>query len=96
MGERLQRASEEIREVLAEEIQKLKDPRLGFVTVTDARLTGDLREASVFYTVYGDEQARSATAAALESAKGLIRSEVGKAVRVVRWRDGAPPLPGLD
>jgi ribosome-binding factor A len=60
--------------------RRVKDPRLGFVTVTDARLTGDLREASVFYTVYGDEQARASTAAALESARGLIRSEVGKAL----------------
>ena len=58
--------------------RRVKDPRLGFVTVTDAKLTGDLREASVFYTVYGDEQDRASTAAALESARGMIRSEVGK------------------
>ena len=57
---------------------RVKDPRLGFVTITDVRITPDLREASVFYTVYGDDEARSATAAALESAKGLLRSEVGK------------------
>ena len=57
---------------------RVKDPRLGFVTITDVRITPDLREASVFYTVYGDDEARTATAAALESAKGLLRSEVGK------------------
>jgi len=57
---------------------KIKDPRLGFVTVTDARVTGDLQNASIFYTVLGDEEERSATAAALESAKGVIRSAVGK------------------
>src|SRR5690606_3346242 len=55
-----------------------KDPRLGFVTVTDVRVTGDLQHASVFYTVLGDAEERAGTAAALESAKGLIRSEVGK------------------
>ena len=57
---------------------KIKDPRLGFVTITDARVTGDLQHASVFYTVFGEDDERSATAAALESAKGVIRSAVGK------------------
>ena len=57
---------------------RIKDPRLGFVTVTDARVTGDLQNASIFYTVLGGEDERAATAAALESAKGVIRSAVGK------------------
>ena len=57
---------------------RVKDPRLGFVTVTDVRVTGDLQHASVFYTVLGDADARAGSAAALESAKGLIRSEVGR------------------
>ena len=57
---------------------KIKDPRLGFVTVTDARVTGDLQMASVFYTVLGDEDARASTAAALDSAKGAIRSALGR------------------
>ena len=57
---------------------QVKDPRLGFVTITDARVTGDLREATVFYTVYGDEAEQADTAAALESAKGVLRSEVGR------------------
>ena len=48
------------------------------MTITDARVTGDLREATVFYTVYGDDEERAATAAALESAKGVLRSEVGR------------------
>lgn len=61
---------------------RVKDPRLGFVTVTDVRVTGDLQHASVFYTVLGDEEARAGTAAALESAKGLIRSEVGKQIGI--------------
>jgi ribosome-binding factor A len=57
---------------------RVKDPRLGFVTVTDARITGDLHDATIFYTVYGDETARTDTAAALESAKGVLRTEVGR------------------
>jgi ribosome-binding factor A len=56
----------------------VKDPRLGFVTITDVRITGDLQQASVFYTVLGDETQKAETADALESAKGVLRSEVGK------------------
>ena len=56
---------------------EIKDPRLGFVTVTDVRVTGDLQQASVFYTVYGGDEERAGTAAALESAKGRLRSLVG-------------------
>src|SRR6059058_2584987 len=68
-----------VREIVADVIERqVKDPRLGMVTVTDARLTPDLREASVFYTVWGDETVRADTAAALESAKGLIRAAVGR------------------
>lgn len=76
---RARKVADLIHEVVAEMLDtKIKDPRLGFVTVTDVRVTGDLQHASVFYTVLGDEDARAASAAALESAKGLIRSEVGK------------------
>jgi ribosome-binding factor A len=68
-----------IREIVAATLEtQVKDPRLGMVTVTDARVTPDLREATVFYTVYGDEVARMETAQALESAKGVLRSTVGK------------------
>jgi ribosome-binding factor A len=58
--------------------RRIKDPRLGFVTVTEAKLTNDLREATVYYTVFGGEDERDATAAALRSATGVIRSEVGR------------------
>jgi ribosome-binding factor A len=76
---RARRLADRIRVIVAETIEwRVKDPRLGFVTVTDARVTGDLREATVFYTVYGDEAARADTAAALESARGVVRSEVGR------------------
>jgi ribosome-binding factor A len=59
---------------------QVKDPRLGMITITDARITGDLREATVYYTVLGDATAKTDTAAALNSAKGLLRSTVGKAL----------------
>jgi ribosome-binding factor A len=68
-----------VREIVANVIERqVKDPRLGMVTVTDTRMTPDLREATVFYTVYGDETVRADTAQALESAKGVIRSAVGR------------------
>lgn len=76
---RAHRLADRIREIVAESLKhRVKDPRLGFITVTDARITGDLREATVFYTVYGDDSERADTAVALESVKGLLRSEVGR------------------
>lgn len=77
--QRARRLADRIQVIVAEMLERrIKDPRLGFVTVTDVRVTGDLREATVFYTVLGDQAEREATAKALESATGLIRSEVGK------------------
>ncbi len=68
-----------IAQIVAEMLERrIKDPRLGFVTVTEARLTNDLREATVFYTVYGSAEDQAGTAAALASAVGVIRSEVGR------------------
>src|SRR5262245_12252631 len=82
MSERLQRVSEEIREILAAEIQKLKDPRLGFVTVTGVKVTPDLRKAWVYYTVLGEEKERRATAAALRSATSHLRAVLGHQIRM--------------
>jgi ribosome-binding factor A len=82
MSERLERVSEELREVLAEEIGRLKDPRVGFVTVIGVRVTPDLRKARVFYTVLGDESARRGTRAALRSARSHLRASLGKEVRI--------------
>lgn len=81
---RAKRLADLIREVVAQKLQRgIKDPRLGsHVTITDTRVTGDLREATVFYTVYGDDEERNAAAAGLESAKGILRSEVGRAAGV--------------
>lgn len=76
---RARKVADRIKVVVAQMLEsRIKDPRLGFVTITDVRVTGDLQHASVFYTVLGDDDARAATAAALESARGIIRSEVGK------------------
>jgi ribosome-binding factor A len=76
---RARRLSERITQIVADMLERrIKDPRLGFVTVTDTRVTGDLRDATVFYTVYGSEDEQAATAAALASATGVIRTEVGK------------------
>lgn len=67
-----------IKRIVASALENdIKDPRLGFVTVTDVRVTGDLQQASVFYTVFGDDEQRISTAAALASAKGRLRSLVG-------------------
>ena len=79
---RPERVAEEVREVLAEEIARLKDPRVGFVTVTGVRMNPDLRRAWVFYTSYGDESAKAGTRAALRSARSHLRSAVGREVRL--------------
>ncbi|WP_184616302.1 30S ribosome-binding factor RbfA [Sphaerisporangium krabiense] len=76
---RARKVADRIQQVVAEMLERrIKDPRLGFVTVTDTRITPDLRDATVYYTVFGSEAERADTAAALESAKGIIRSEVGR------------------
>jgi ribosome-binding factor A len=76
---RTRKLGERIAQIVAEMLEhRIKDPRLGFVTITEARVTGDLREATVFYTVYGSEEEQAGTAAALASATGVIRSEVGR------------------
>ena len=76
---RARKLADRIRVIVAEMLEtRVKDPRLGFITVTDTRVTGDLQQASIYYTVYGDDAQRADTAAALESAKGVLRSEVGR------------------
>ena len=78
VGPRNAKLADQIKVLLATTIERrIKDPRLGFVTITEVRLSGDNREATAFYTVLGDDEARAGTAAALESAKGMLRSTVG-------------------
>jgi ribosome-binding factor A len=80
---RVRKIADRIKVIVAEMLERrVKDPRLGFVTVTDVRVSGDTQQASIFYTVFADEEHSeselAATAAALESAKGLMRSVVGQ------------------
>jgi ribosome-binding factor A len=76
---RARKLADRIKVVVAETLERrVKDPRLGFITITDTRVTGDLHDATVFYSVFGDDTQRADTAAALESAKGVLRSEVGR------------------
>lgn len=76
---RARKLADRIKVIVAEMLERrIKDPRLGFITVTDAYVTNDLREATVFYTVLGDDVEQQSTKMALESAKGVLRSEVGK------------------
>jgi ribosome-binding factor A len=81
-GGRPERVAEEFREVLAEEIPRLKDPRVGFVTVTRVDVSPDLRRATVFYTVLGREPDHRRTKAGLESARSHLRTVVGREVRL--------------
>jgi ribosome-binding factor A len=78
---RTRRLAERISKLVAELLERrIKDPRLGFVTVTEVRLTGDWREAKIFYTVFGTPEEQADTAVALASATGIIRSEVGRVI----------------
>jgi ribosome-binding factor A len=87
---RARKLADRIKVIVAENLElRVKDPRLGFITVTDVRVTGDLQQATVFYTVLGDDTQKADTAAALESVKGVLRSEVGR-------QTGVRHTPSLD
>jgi len=78
---RVRKIADRIQVIVAQLLERrIKDPRIGFVTITDVRVSGDTQQATVFYTVLGgdSEPELADTAAALESAKGMIRSEVAK------------------
>ena len=80
---RARKLADRIKEIVAKRLDKgLRDPRLGFVTITDVRVTGDLQHASIFYTVYGTDQERADSAAALKAATGMLRTEVGRNIQV--------------
>lgn len=76
------RVNEVVQQVIAEELERLSDPRLGFVTITGVDVSADLRHADVFYTVLGSEQEHIDTAAGLKAAKSLLRSTLGRQVRM--------------
>lgn len=82
MSQRLEKLQKLAREVLGEAIQGLKDPRIGFATVTAVRMTPDLRNARVYVSVLGTEEERAATMAGLKSARPVLRAELGRQVRM--------------
>ncbi|MEE1621940.1 30S ribosome-binding factor RbfA [Zafaria sp. Z1313] len=76
---RAARLAQRIKVVVAQALGKVvKDPRVEAVTITDARVTNDLQQATVYYTVFGDDEAKAGARAALEKAKGVLRKEVGR------------------
>ena len=80
---RVGKVAERIQQIVATRLEKgIRDPRLGFVTITDVRVTGDLQHASIFFTVYGTDEEREDTAAALKAATGMLRSEVGRGLGI--------------
>jgi ribosome-binding factor A len=81
-GTRPERVAEEFREILAEEIPRLKDPRVGFLTVTHVQVSADLRKATVYYTVLGENRDHARTRAGLRSARTHLRSVLGHQVRM--------------
>ncbi|HEX2293984.1 MAG TPA: 30S ribosome-binding factor RbfA [Actinomycetota bacterium] len=82
MSQRTERVQKLARQVLGDAIQSLKDPRVGFVTVTSVRVSPDLRHARVAVSVLGDDDARTASLAGLESAKPVLRAELGRQMRM--------------
>lgn len=83
MSHRANRVGEQMKKELGDIIsRKIKDPRIGFVTVTDVEVTGDLQQAKVFISVLGDEEQRENTLKGLAKAKGFIRTEIGQRIRL--------------
>jgi ribosome-binding factor A len=84
MSERMRRVNESVREVLAEAIGELKDPRIGFVTVTGVKTSADLRQATVFVSVLGSERKRALSLAGLEAAHGVLQGHIASELRLKR------------
>jgi ribosome-binding factor A len=83
-GERMRRVNEALREVLSESVGELKDPRIGFVTVTGVQASPDLRHATVYVSVLGSERKRAATLAGLESSRGVLQTRVNRELHLKR------------
>lgn len=80
---RAERVSDQIKREVSQIIERLlKDPGIGFVTITGVEMTDDLREAKIFYSVLGNEQKKKDTKIALERATGFIQAEIGKRIRI--------------
>jgi ribosome-binding factor A len=84
MSERMRRVNEAVREVLSEAVGELKDPRIGFVTVTGVETSPDLRQARVFVSVLGDERKREKTLAGLAAAHGVLQARIARELRMKR------------
>ena len=84
MADRMRRVNESLRRVLSEALLELKDPRIGFVTVTGVRTSPDLREAHVFVSVLGSERRREASLAGLTAAHGVLQARVARELRMKR------------
>jgi ribosome-binding factor A len=82
--ERMRRVNEALKEVLSESIGELKDPRIGFVTVTGVAASPDLRQATVYVSVLGSAREREATLAGLASSHGVLQSRVNRELRLKR------------
>ena len=84
MSERMRRVNESVRQVLSEALPGLKDPRIGFVTVTGVNTSPDLRQATVFVSVLGGEKKRRASMAGLEAAHGVLQARLAHELRLKR------------
>jgi ribosome-binding factor A len=84
MAERMRRVNESVRQVLAEALPELKDPRIGLVTVTGVVTAPDLRSATVYVSVLGSEKKRAATLRGLEAAHGVLQSRLARQLRMKR------------
>ena len=89
---RMRRVDEAVKQVLSEEIPRLKDPRIGFVTVTGVQITQDIEHADVWISVYGTAKQRTGTMDALERAKGVLQASVNRQLRLRRTPDPAVPI----
>jgi ribosome-binding factor A len=84
MPDRMRRVNESVRQVLSESITQLKDPRIGFVTITGVETSPDLRHARVYLSVFGAERKRAQTLAGLEAARSLLQAQLGRELRMKR------------
>ena len=84
MSERLRRVNEALREVLSEEIRALKDPRIGFVTITGVKTSRDLRQATVYISVLGSKRKRDASLAGRASSRGVLQAAVNRELHLKR------------
>ena len=84
MSGRMRRVNESLRQVLSEALPDLKDPRIGFVTITGVETTTDLKQATVYLSVYGKEQVRRDTLAALSAAHGVLQARIARELKLRR------------